>query len=213
MGTDATLGPQVMEVDVDMLTCQVTEGLTEDAVSARLHQGMRRHMCMCYNAWLPGCTMHFMMCTCMFVLCVYACVDIHVHHNHVHAQLLYQLILSQANSTAASSCYKRLLPPLYMHSSTATVHEPNDIGVWLYHQRLSATPALNCIRQTWVKSCCLAVRSQMTPLAAQQHAHLEWDSSYSSSSCASETQTRLLSQEHSQQWRDACRRVSTLSSQ
>ena len=30
---------QVMEVDVDMLTCQVTEGLTEDAVSARLHQG------------------------------------------------------------------------------------------------------------------------------------------------------------------------------
>jgi len=28
-----------MEVDVDMLTCQVTEGLTEDAVSARLHQG------------------------------------------------------------------------------------------------------------------------------------------------------------------------------
>jgi len=24
---------------VDMLTCQVTEGLTEDAVSARLHQG------------------------------------------------------------------------------------------------------------------------------------------------------------------------------
>ena len=30
---------QVMEVDVDMRTCQVTEGLTEDAVSARLHQG------------------------------------------------------------------------------------------------------------------------------------------------------------------------------
>ena len=28
-----------MEVDVDMLTCQVTEGLTEDAVSGRLHQG------------------------------------------------------------------------------------------------------------------------------------------------------------------------------
>ena len=28
-----------MEVDVDMLTCQVTEGLTEDAVSARLHAG------------------------------------------------------------------------------------------------------------------------------------------------------------------------------
>lgn len=33
-----------MEVDVDMLTCQVTEGLTEDAVSARLHQGMRCYM-------------------------------------------------------------------------------------------------------------------------------------------------------------------------
>ncbi|DBA98847.1 TPA: hypothetical protein ACH3X1_014607 [Trebouxia sp. C0004] len=32
-------GYKVMEVDVDMLTCQVTEGLTEDAVSARLHQG------------------------------------------------------------------------------------------------------------------------------------------------------------------------------
>ena len=28
-----------MEIDVDMLTCQVTEGLTEDAVSARLHGG------------------------------------------------------------------------------------------------------------------------------------------------------------------------------
>ena len=30
---------QVMEVNLDILTCQVTEGLTEDAVSARLHQG------------------------------------------------------------------------------------------------------------------------------------------------------------------------------
>ena len=30
---------QVMEVNVEMRTCQVTEGLTEDAVSARLHQG------------------------------------------------------------------------------------------------------------------------------------------------------------------------------
>lgn len=30
---------QVLEVQPDMMTCAITEGLTEDAVSARLHQG------------------------------------------------------------------------------------------------------------------------------------------------------------------------------
>lgn len=32
---------QVTEVNVDLRICLVTEGLTEDAVSARLHQGAR----------------------------------------------------------------------------------------------------------------------------------------------------------------------------
>lgn len=31
--------PQVMEVHPSLMTCHVTDGLTEDAVSARLHQG------------------------------------------------------------------------------------------------------------------------------------------------------------------------------
>ena len=30
---------QVMEVHASLLTCHITDGLTEDAVSARLHQG------------------------------------------------------------------------------------------------------------------------------------------------------------------------------
>ena len=30
---------QVMEVHPSLMTCHVTDGLTEDAVSARLHQG------------------------------------------------------------------------------------------------------------------------------------------------------------------------------
>lgn len=28
-----------MDVQLDMMTCNITDGLTEDAVSARLHQG------------------------------------------------------------------------------------------------------------------------------------------------------------------------------
>ena len=33
------LGMQVMEIKLDTHTCTVMEGLTEDAVSARIHQG------------------------------------------------------------------------------------------------------------------------------------------------------------------------------
>ena len=34
---------QVIEVNAELQTCRVTEGLTEDAVSARLHQGKPLH--------------------------------------------------------------------------------------------------------------------------------------------------------------------------
>ena len=39
--------PQVIEVHVNLMTCNIADGLTEDAVSARLHQGAPA-------AYLPG---------------------------------------------------------------------------------------------------------------------------------------------------------------
>ncbi|EIE20036.1 hypothetical protein COCSUDRAFT_58259 [Coccomyxa subellipsoidea C-169] len=42
---------QVLEVQSDMMTCAITEGLTEDAVSARLHQGMFPPLSKTHHLW------------------------------------------------------------------------------------------------------------------------------------------------------------------